>query len=67
MIYPNKLVCIFTKFEIIYPIEIFLPPLLKALCDGDNSLENFEKKQALAKLFARILDFTMEFDVIKVC
>lgn len=46
-------------------LEDALPELLKTLCEG-NVRRNIEQHQALTKLLADILDFSFEFDYLKV-
>ncbi|RUP46470.1 hypothetical protein BC936DRAFT_146919 [Jimgerdemannia flammicorona] len=51
-------------YEYAADVEESLPPLLSMLCNGDVA-RNLEQYQALAKLFADILDFVFEFDYLK--
>ncbi|CAG8435027.1 7264_t:CDS:2 [Diversispora eburnea] len=51
-------------FEYSGSLEDALPELLKALCEG-NVRRNIEQHQALTKLLADILDFSFEFDYLK--
>ena len=44
-----------------------MPQLLYSLCGGDGGESQLAKKQALAKQFAEILNFTLKFDDLKVC
>ncbi|ORX94737.1 DUF1394-domain-containing protein [Basidiobolus meristosporus CBS 931.73] len=51
-------------YEFASVLETVVPELLHPLCQG-NANQNIEKHQALAKLFADILDFVFEFDELK--
>ncbi|KAK9718787.1 hypothetical protein K7432_005261 [Basidiobolus ranarum] len=51
-------------YEFAAVLEEAVPELLQPLCQG-NANQNIDKYQALAKLFADILDFVFEFDELK--
>lgn len=52
---------------LLYSLENIVPQLLYSLCGGDGGESQLAKKQALAKQFAEILNFTLKFDDLKVC
>jgi hypothetical protein len=54
-----------TLFIYYFYLEVAVPELLKVLCEG-NVRKNLEQHQALTKLLAEILDFSFEFDYLKV-
>jgi len=51
-------------FEYSASLEVAIPELLRALCEG-NVRNNIEQHQALTKLLAEILNFAFEFDYSK--
>ncbi|KAK9761084.1 hypothetical protein K7432_014270 [Basidiobolus ranarum] len=51
-------------YEFAATLEEAIPKLLQPLCQG-NANHNIDRYQALAKLFADILDFVFEFDELK--
>jgi len=52
-------------YEFSIELESVVPQLLYSLCGGDGVESQLAKKQALAKQFAEILHFTLQFDDLK--
>ncbi|VDO49482.1 unnamed protein product [Haemonchus placei] len=55
-------------FELSLRIEKLVPELLWDLCSGPlPPEEQLDRKQALARQLARLVDFVLEFDAVKMC
>ncbi|KAK6734982.1 hypothetical protein RB195_018281 [Necator americanus] len=55
-------------FELSLRIEKLVPELLWDLCSGPLPPEDqLDRKQSLARQFARLIDFILDFDAVKMC